>query len=62
MAAKRITTMLGLYRAARRLTLRALATEIGVSHATLHRFERGEDINVDTLWRILSWMLAKDRQ
>ena len=40
--------------------LRSLAKEIGVSVATLSRFERGHDCDGKTLSKILTWLLAKE--
>ena len=45
------------YRYATRTGIRDLAREIGVSHSTLSRFERGYSIDSDTLKKILLWVL-----
>jgi len=47
------------YRWANRIGVRDLAKEIGVSHATLNRFERGETCDSDTLTKIINWLFAK---
>lgn len=45
------------YRWALRKNVRAMAKEIGLSHATLCRVERGENMDGATLARIISWLL-----
>jgi transcriptional regulator with XRE-family HTH domain len=47
------------YRDSRSLTVRALAKQIGVSHATLSRVERGYACDSGTLAKIMVWLLAK---
>lgn len=39
--------------------LREAAREIGVSHGTLSRIERGEEMNAQTLAKILMWLLSE---
>lgn len=41
------------------LSVRDVAKEIDISPATFSRFERGEDINGETLAAILKWLLSK---
>lgn len=49
--------MLTLYRAARRLTVRDLAPQMGISIATLSRIERGQSMDADTMLKLWAWML-----
>lgn len=46
------------YRWANRMGVRELAKEIGVSHPTLNRFERGENCDAATLTTIMAWLFA----
>ncbi len=46
------------YRWANRAGVRELATEIGISHATLSRVENGENCDAKTLTTILSWLFS----
>lgn len=46
------------YRRANRIGVRDLAKEIGTSHATLNRFERGENCDANTLTLILTWLFG----
>lgn len=39
--------------------LREAAREIGVSHGTLSRIERGEDMDAKTLVKVLSWLFSE---
>lgn len=39
--------------------LRSLAREIGVSHGTLSRIERGEEMDAKTLVKILAWLFSE---
>ena len=47
------------WRGKQRLGLRDVAREIGVSHGTLSRFENGENVDGETLAKILIWALGK---
>ena len=40
------------------LTVRQLASQIGVGHTTLFRFERGETINTRSWVKIITWVLT----
>lgn len=51
--------MLRLYSMMRRLTVRQLAPEIGVSIATLSRIERGHAMDADTLMKVIHWALKE---
>lgn len=39
--------------------LREAAREIGVSHGTLSRIERGEEMTAQTLAKILMWLFSE---
>ena len=52
--------MLRLYRVTRRLTLRQLAPEIGIGHATLMRIESGKAFDANTMLKLWMWMLQLD--
>lgn len=45
-----------------KMSYRQLASEIGCDHSTLHRMARGEPVRVDTLIRLLVWMLSNKHQ
>lgn len=47
------------WRWAARLELKNAAAQIGVSDATLSRFERGENVSGETLAKIISWLLSE---
>lgn len=53
-----IGEMLTLYRAAHGLSGRELAPQIGISHATLNRIERGEQCDVPTFLRLVAWLTS----
>lgn len=44
------------------LGIREVALDIGVSHGTLSRIERGEEMTGDTLAKVLTWLFASDRK
>lgn len=50
---------LRLVRTIREQSQRQLAPEIGIGHATLHRIERGQDIDADTLMKVMNWLMKK---
>lgn len=41
-----------------KLGIRAVALDIGISHGTLSRIERGESVDGATLIKILLWLLS----
>lgn len=53
--------MLRLYRSVRGVTLRELAPDIGISHATLLRIECGLAMDAATLLKLWTWMLKPCR-
>lgn len=57
----RLGAMLRLYRTVGGQTLREVAPQIGIGHATLMRIEQGKAMDVDTLLRLWAWLLAKER-
>lgn len=55
----RLGEMLRLYRTVRGWSLREIAPDIGISHATLMRIETGQAFDADTLLKLWAWMMAK---
>lgn len=39
--------------------IRDISSEIGISHGTLSRIERGEPMEGETLAKVLHWLLSK---
>lgn len=56
----RLGEMFRLYRTVRGRSLRELAPQIGISHATLMRIETGQSMDADTLMKLWAWMLADE--
>lgn len=56
----RLGEMLRLYRMVRGLTLRGVAPDIGIAHATLMRIEKGQAFDADTLLKLWAWLLMAD--
>lgn len=54
----RLGSVIADYRWVNRIGVRDLAAEIGVSHPTLNRFERGFNCDADTLAKIMAWLFA----
>jgi hypothetical protein len=50
--------MLRLYRVTRRLSLRDLTPQIGISSATLCRIEAGKALDAGTMLKLWTWMLT----
>ncbi len=48
--------MLRLYRTVQNRTMRELAPELGLSHATLMRIEAGQSFDAETLLKIWAWL------
>lgn len=46
------------WRDSQRLGIRAVAKDIGVSHGTLSRIERGENVDGRTLIKVLIWLFS----
>lgn len=57
----RLGAMLSLWRAVHKRTLRDLATEMGIGHATLMRIEQGREMDLATWRRIETWLLDYTR-
>ena len=56
----RFGEMFRLYRTVRNLSLRELAPQIGIGHATLMRIETGQTFDADTLLKLWTWMLGAE--
>ncbi len=56
----RLGEMLRLYRTVRGQSLREIAPQIGIGHATLMRIETGQAFDADTLLKLWTWMLAEE--
>jgi len=56
----RFGSMLRLYRTVRQQSLRDIAKETGVSHATLMRIEHGEAFDVATWMALQRWLFAEE--
>jgi transcriptional regulator with XRE-family HTH domain len=57
MSTHHLGAMLALYRASRRWSVRDVATQTGISAATLSRIERGQSMDLGTALRLLDWLL-----
>lgn len=56
----RLGEMLRLYRTVGNRSLRDLAPQIGIGHATLMRIETGEAFDAATLLKLWTWMLGNN--
>lgn len=56
----RLGEMFRLYRTVRNVSLREVASQIGISHATLLRIEKGQTFDAQTLLKLWAWMLSED--
>lgn len=54
----KLGTIIRGWRDSQRIGVRAVAEEIGISHGTLSRIERGESADGGTLIKILMWLLS----
>lgn len=52
--------LLRLYRSVNEIGCLELARDLGISHATLSRVERGHAMDLDTWLKVQSWLLRKD--
>ena len=52
----RLGWMIRIYRVYRGIGVRVLAKEIGISAATVSRIERGGEMDVATLLKVLAWL------
>lgn len=58
----RLASVMKKYRIMSELDLRRLASDIGISAATLSRIESGEDAKSSTVNKILVWLLQEGNQ
>ena len=56
----RLGEMLRLYRTVRGKSLREIAPQIGIGHATLLRIETGQAIDAATLLKLWTWLLKPE--
>lgn len=42
--------------------IREAAQQIGISHGTLSRIERGEAMEGETLAKVLGWLMAREKE
>lgn len=57
----RLGEMFRLYRTVRGLSLREIAPEIGIGHATLMRIEQGQAFDTETFLKLVAWLLADEK-
>ena len=57
-----IGRLLVLYRASQNCGVRALASTIGISAATLSRIERGHAMDADTLLKVWAWLNSAESE
>lgn len=57
----RLGKMFRLYRTVRGFSLRDVAPEIGIGHATLMRIETGQAFDAETLLKLWTWLLADEK-
>lgn len=55
----RIGKLIRAYRTLEGIGIRAMAREIGISHGTLSRLERGENVDARTLAKVLAWAMKE---
>lgn len=55
----RLADMLRLWRTVNRKTVRDMEDELGLSFATISRFERGHTIDLGTWLKLQAWLLAE---
>ena len=55
----KLGVLLRKYRAMQELTVRDLAAQIGIPHATLSRVENGENLDAQNLMKIFNWLVAE---
>lgn len=53
---KMLGVCLKAWRETQRIGVREAARQIGLSHSTLSRIERGEAVDGQTLWAVLTWL------
>lgn len=57
----RLGEVIRLWRKMSDLGVREVAADIGVSHGTLSRIERGEAMDGNTLAKVLVWLVGRQR-
>jgi transcriptional regulator with XRE-family HTH domain len=57
----RLGQVLRLWRKMSDAGIREVAAEIGISHGTLSRIERGEPMQGETLAKVLTWLFTKEK-
>lgn len=57
----RLGEVIRLWRKMSDLGIREVAADIGVSHGTLSRIERGEAMDGNTLAKVLVWLVGRQR-
>lgn len=57
----RLGEVIRLWRKMSDIGIREAAQQIGVSHGTLSRIERGEAMEGDTLAKVLTWLMGKPK-
>lgn len=55
----RIGSIIRKWRIVSERSLRSLAEEVGISHSTLARLEKGENIDGRSLVKVLTWLFAE---
>lgn len=55
----RFARMFYLYRSELNISLRDMAQSLGISAATLHRFESGRHVSADVLLKVFDYAFAK---
>lgn len=58
----RLRKALKLIRATEGLSLRDLASQVGVSASTLNRIEKGLPCDVESFGRLFAWLIATDEE
>ena len=56
-----LSKLVAQYRRTQKLSMRALARRIGVSHGTIYRFEHEKPLDGRTYNLILRWLLSEDK-
>lgn len=57
----RIGEVLRKWRRASDMGVREAAAEIGISHGTLSRIERGEDVDGRTMLKLIVWLMGSEK-
>lgn len=57
----RLGQMLRLYRTVRKLNMRDVAGEIGISASSLCRIENGKSCDMRSLGKLYAWMIGEER-